>query len=145
MERAINIVVTCTKRKSQPATSNLRLRSVRAKTVAEKLDIWLNRLGAASSELLPGRELYAGDHWSIVKSLADTAAKSGLVARVWVCSAGYGLISLDSKVRPYAATFTPGLPDSVARGIRKPPAAQVGKEWWGLLTKWSGPNPRVST
>ena len=49
-----------------------------------------------------------------------------------IVSAGYGLITLDTEVKPYSATFSAG-PDSVAsEGID---AASAGREWWRLLTQ----------
>ena len=143
MVTAINIVVPCTKRKSRLATSDLQLRTIRSSTLREKHRIWLQRLRYASGDVLPARELYAGDHWSVVRSLAEAASKSGFAANVWVCSAGYGLIPLNAKVRPYAATFTSGFPDSVTRGIRDTSSDRIAKDWWTFLTKWQGPVPRA--
>ena len=143
MVTAINIVVPCTKRKSRLATSDLQLRTIRSSTLQEKHRIWVQRLRRASADVLRARELYAGDHWSVVRSLVEAAGKSGFAANVWVCSAGYGLIPLDAKVRPYAATFASGFPDSVTRGIRDRSSDQAAKDWWTFLAKWQGPVPRA--
>ena len=40
-----------------------------------------------------------------------------LRARIWICSAGYGLISPQSEISSYSATFSPYERDSVTRGF----------------------------
>ena len=44
-----------------------------------------------------------------------------------------GLIPADAPVRPYAATFTGGHPDSVPGG------ATGARAWWNALGSWEGP------
>ena len=78
-------------------------------------------------------DLYAGEHWRIATTLPDLA--TGADARLWTCSAGYGLISAQAPVRPYAATLSPGHPDSVTGG-RTGTAA-----WWRNIASWEGPEP----
>jgi len=49
-----------------------------------------------------------------------------------IVSAGYGLITPDSPLKPYSATFSAG-PDSIAPvGLD---AASAGREWWRALTE----------
>ncbi len=140
---AINVVVTCTKRKSGRTSSDLRMRTVGGKTISERHRRWLSRLRKNRDNPLYARELYAGDHWTVVKSLPEVAAGSGFSARIWVCSAGYGLIPLDARVHSYQATFTPGSPDSVSHGIQCDSPNQAAKTWWKLLAGWRGPTPRT--
>jgi hypothetical protein len=61
--------------------------------------------------------------------------------RIWVCSAGYGLLSWASRVSPYAATFAPGEADSVCREGTGAVAATANRCWWRLLSGWAGPDP----
>lgn len=138
----INIVVTCTKRKRFAVERDLQLRTVRGGTVRERNRKWLRRLRNASGDAVSALELYAGDHWSAVKSLRQTAAESGFAVEIWICSAGYGLVPINANVHPYAATFSAGLPDSIARGIRDASVGDCAKQWWNLLTKWRGPSTR---
>jgi hypothetical protein len=79
--------------------------------------------------------LYAGEHWQVVCGLEPTAAAAGLAANLWVCSAGYGLVSADAPLRPYAATFATGHADSVSADPRDRP------RWWVSLADWKGPVP----
>ena len=85
-----------------------------------------------------------GEHWQVTMSLAKVGEAAGLAVDLWVVSAGYGLVHEGDLVKPYAATFTPGLPDSVIR------PDQAGRrvatsDWWAQLALWRGPtsgNPR---
>lgn len=115
----VNLIVSCTKRKARAARAALRLRDLEpTATVAE----WVRRLQAERSDLLPARDLYCGDHWAVVRSLADGVPANGQAVRVWVCSAGYGLITPASRLAAYDATFTPrpaglGPPDGPDNGV----------------------------
>src|SRR5690348_14722814 len=98
MKPTINMVVTCTKRKRISPKRELQLRSVKGRSLAEKSRLWLRRLNKAAGKRIAARDLYAGDHWSIVRALDEAAADSKLAVNIWVCSAGYGLVSLDTKL-----------------------------------------------
>jgi hypothetical protein len=75
--------------------------------------------------------LYAGDHWSVVRSIADWVGDD-IEIRVWVCSAGFGLVQWDDMITPYSATFAPSQLDSVAsRDVDG-----GGSQWWTGLADW---------
>jgi hypothetical protein len=139
MKPTINVVVTCTKRKRLSPKRELQLRSVKGRSLVEKNKLWLLRLKKALGEKTSARDLYAGDHWSVVRALDRAAADSKLSVNIWICSAGYGLVGLDAKLHPYAATFAVGFADSITRGMPKLDPGESAKEWWALLTKWQGP------
>jgi hypothetical protein len=65
---AINLVVTCTKRKTRTPLPGLQLRSVAGKTPAVRAAKWLRRLSSCRGETVPVAGLYAGDHWSVVRA-----------------------------------------------------------------------------
>ncbi|MGH4027285.1 MAG: hypothetical protein ACRDRV_22170 [Pseudonocardiaceae bacterium] len=83
---------------------------------------------------VPADRLYGGEHWQTARTLGEKAAASGYRASTWVCSAGYGLVPLTAALRPYAATFAFGHPDSAGH---TPKAVQ---EWWTRHTAWPGPD-----
>jgi hypothetical protein len=115
MRKRVNIVVTCTKRKRFPLAPGLQMREVLAADRGNGFANWIERLSTSDAETVLARNLYAGEHWSIVRSLEDVAASSGLEATVWICSAGYGLIGLDSRIKPYSATFASNHADTVCK------------------------------
>jgi hypothetical protein len=73
--------------------------------------------------------------------LAADAVSWGYDVRVWICSAGYGLVPLASRLAPYSATFGMGHPDSICGGKRAAAAREMIRIWWGLLGAWEGPAP----
>jgi hypothetical protein len=135
----VNLIVSCTKRKTRDARASLRLRDLAGPaTVEERVGAWIRRLRAERSGLLPARGLYCGDHWAVVRSIAEGVPGNGQAVRVWVCSAGYGLVTLDSHLAPYDATFTPGQPDSVVPSGLPAPREAI-PAWWAALCDWKGP------
>ena len=133
----VNLVVSCTKRKTREAREAFRLRNLPAANVEDRAAEWIRCLRAERTRLVPAAELYAGDHWKVVRAIAASGASAGLPLRVWVCSAGYGLVSIESRLAPYDATFAPGQADSVVRHGQRTQATLAG--WWAALGAWEGP------
>ena len=138
--RVANIIVTCTKRKSVPAEDCLQLGRVAGSTVVELAKQWISRLQKASSPSRPADELYSGDHWQIARSLPEVASGRKVQVRLWVCSAGYGLIPSWAPLKPYSATFSTHHKDSVLRRLASLSGGNI-HEWWTQLAKWPGPVP----
>jgi hypothetical protein len=137
---ALHIIVTCTDRKRGAAPA------VRARDLPDRLPIelrlhrWVETLTAAPGQRMPASELYLGDHWQVASSLPEVAASRGIDARLWVASAGYGLVSPEAELQPYAATFAPRVADSV---VRDGDAADAPRRWWEGLARWRGPQTRT--
>ena len=93
------------------------MRGIDARDVDSAFAEWSSRLERCTAEPVPARRLYAGDHWSVVQYLEDVAAASKLDSAIWVCSAGYGLIGIDTNIKPYSATFSSRHLDTGADGI----------------------------
>jgi hypothetical protein len=135
----LEIVVTCTKRKTRPVPPALKLRSFPPAALDRRACAWMEALRSASTERVPAAAMYSGDHWSVVRSLPSVAAAVGWRARLWVCSAGYGLIPLEAPIRAYSATFAPSHPDCVFRSVRDDALNRLPAAWWRLLAGWEGP------
>ena len=136
-----NIVVTCTKRKKRLPEEALKFRHVRKSSIEDGFNAWIERVNGSKHDTLPARSMYAGDHWSVATSLEQIAASSGYKAAIWVCSAGYGLIGIDSEINPYSATFSSSHPDTVCRWSNGKYRRSYKEIWWQLLTGWPGPDP----
>src|SRR2546423_14228942 len=104
----MHIVVTCTDTKTVSVHPSLTVRTLPTGPPSARVREWIGRLEGAPGERIPVRDLYRGNHWSIVKSLEAEAANVGVEATLWVASAGYGLLSMEAQVHPYAATFSKG-------------------------------------
>ncbi|MER5418947.1 hypothetical protein [Streptosporangium roseum] len=128
-DQAVHIVVTCTNRKRVAITEQLRVRDLKIKDVDTRCDEWIRRVSTAPAQV-PANDMYAGEHWLIARGLAGVV---GDKATLWVCSAGYGLIPVETPIAAYAATFASGHEDSVALD------AEGTRLWWEGLSRWVGP------
>lgn len=130
MRVKLDIVVTCTDRKSLPVSPERQLRSVLKLDLPARVHEWKTRLSAAS-EAIPLRNLYQGESWAQVARLEASAVRAGFEPSVFVASAGLGLRRLSERSPSYAATFSPGSPDSTRGDV----AAQ--QAWWDALNRES--------
>ena len=125
------MVVGCTDRKSLPVTDHLRLGNVASTT--DRINVWKERIEDAPCRSAAGN-LYAGEAWSVARSLPTTTQTGETISR-WIVSAGYGLIQYSDPIAPYSAAFAPGGTDSVsARG-----ETHAAGQWWDELSKWRPP------
>src|SRR5262245_47229972 len=115
MANTVNVVVTCTNRKTRSVPSALRLRRLKGRNLEENAAAWISRLVSHQAPGVPACELYSGDHWHVARSLVEEGLRSNCRVNIWVCSAGYGLVPLGAELRPYSATFTAENPDAVCR------------------------------
>jgi hypothetical protein len=135
---AVNVLVTCSNKKT--ISGGLALRSIPRVSIPERAANWTLHL-ASDVARVPAHELYGGEHWSVVKSLRGVAGENGVTSVVWICSAGYGLVSWASPLQPYAATFADRHPDSVANRAERGNRRVQLERWWACLAGWSGPRP----
>lgn len=127
------MVVTCTNRKTTPVLPPLRLGSIPGRTIAESARAWIARIsGSADASPLRAADLYAGEHWMVARRLSAIAVEHDI--RLWVCSAGYGLIPVTAPIRPYSAAFS-------GQSDRVPGGADGARRWWQALAGWEGPEP----
>ena len=124
--RKLNLVVTCSDRKSLPVSTALRARSLTASTPDERVAEWRDRFDHAGRGI-PLRDLYQGDHWTQVRRLAATAANSGYETNLWIASAGLGLRPATDHAPAYGATFAGRQADTVGVG------ATERRMWWTAL------------
>lgn len=129
MLQELTVVVTCTDRKSLPATDRLLLRTV--PQGESKLVNWVHRIESTQGAT-PLRQLYRGDAWSQLPKLENAARKAGFEPSVYVASAGLGLRPVSASAPAYGATFTPNHPDSVPGPIGHQ------RTWWDALNDWNG-------
>ena len=129
MTGMINVVVSCTERKSEPAEPFLCARELTRLDFDARIADWIERLALArEASRLPARELYQGEHWAVARELA----KQENVA-LWVASAGHGLISVNQEVASYQATFAAGHDDSVALSRSQSECDDQRAKWWAEI------------
>ena len=133
MSQVVNIVVTCTKQKTLEPPDGLQLRNVTGKTVSDRARRWVAVLQKSREPQVSALDLYAGDHWAVARDL-QTLGTASREIRVWVISAGYGLVSIDQAMCPYSATFSNPHPDSVILADRDEPLPDQKAAWWNAVT-----------
>lgn len=127
----VHLVASCTERKRAAVHDDLCLGSLGGEPSAAN---WLARLNSVDVPGVPARNLYGGEHWKLVLDLEEQLRADHDDVRLWVASAGYGLMPADAELRPYSATFTPNTRDSVARSG----GAELLRPWWRTLCEAHG-------
>ncbi len=141
MSGVIDVVVSCSNRKKCRVGSGLSLRNVRAEDLRQRASRWISNLRQVPAPTYPAGELYAGGHWTAVRSIASQRLNRRIRARVWICSAGYGLLPFSAAIKAYRATFSRGHKDSVSLLDSTREAFLENQRWWRLLaTLWVGPS-----
>lgn len=136
MRQNLHIIVNCTERKNARVPEELRLSSIPAGTLRKRALQWLQRLKSYKSEGVAAGDLYAGDHWGIVRKLPILAEQANFIPHLWVISAGYGLVHCREKIHAYSATFSAGHCDSILSNNTATETNQsVLRKWWELLGK----------
>jgi hypothetical protein len=132
----VHVLVTCASRKTVEVPPELHLGSLAdLAPTPEAVREWTSRLNAPGrSACIAAEDLYAGEHWGVARQLPVSVPAAVRDIRLWVCSAGYGLISAYALIRPYAAAFSG--PDD-----RVPGGADGARRWWQALARWQGPEP----
>ncbi len=135
--RAVNVVVTCSDRKRARLGDPVRMQDLPRGTIEQRCRRWcaLLRERPPSAAAV---DLYVGEHWSVARSIPSVAAGLDIDARLWVCSAGYGLLPGDARIVPYAATFASGHADSVRAGVLDASDGDVESRWWAACGRWNG-------
>jgi hypothetical protein len=133
----INIISTCTSTKrheSSPETSMQKWHNVNWENALEE---WLEALQKESNSRYKVTDLYQGGHWTETKACIEQAKIVGFNPKLWILSAGWGFISGDQMVAPYASTFSSVGDDSIHRlswpseyGIK-----EKSRAWWDSLNR----------
>jgi len=124
----LHLIVSCTGRKTAAPTADVCFRAVRAEYGRERVKEWTTRLQSGERGTVAAAELYAGEHWSVVRDMLRRAAGS-LNVHLWIASAGYGLLAADDLVRSYSASFSTADVDYVGRASKnRKVTAPV--DWW---------------
>lgn len=108
---AATVVTICTRRKKERATRLATAVSLPVGAQTKVGAVWLKRLEALPANTL-ARDIYAGRGFSIAREAAEAAA-----GRLYVASAGLGLVPGGRKIPSYGLTVSPSDPDSVANRV----------------------------
>lgn len=106
---------------------------------------WTKYIDSSQCERYPVDKLYRGAHWQASLAALASASKAW-DARLWVLSAGYGLVPVHRGVSlvPYEATFSrakavPGQPEQPSvspPSLSSADRTAFERHWWRLLMAW---------
>ena len=91
----------------------------------ESSDIWHESLNA-STDRLAADKLYLGEYWSVVRNIAKQER-----AKIWIFSAGMGIIPYSAKIPSYSATYSSDSLDSVRKLESK--NKDTNQNWFNLI------------
>ena len=101
---AFHLIVTCVSKKSvKPAHSILDLPAASGEA-GQVFEGWRSMLEASRLKPVPAKDLYKSPLWKAFMECWGLVSQASLSPRLWVLSAGYGLISADEKIKPYDIT-----------------------------------------
>lgn len=119
------VVTSCGKRKSLEPPASLRAAALAPGDAASVARKWTARLASAPRRI-PARQLYQG------RAFREAELAAGpLAAKLYVLSAGLGLIPADREIPPYSLTVANGA-DNVLT-LLEAPSTGPG-HWWRELT-----------
>jgi hypothetical protein len=130
----IVLVVACSQRKRIGPPHELRLSSIAASS-ARRSKQWETRLQRVKATCHAAKDLYMGDHWQAACQAYELTQRYSSRTELWVISAGYGLISAGTAIKPYSATFASGSADSVWRGAQDGDRDTYLNEWWHAVAR----------
>jgi hypothetical protein len=131
--RKLTIISTCTNLKRGDVSDSRHLGTLAGKFYRDSIKAWVSALDQPCPSI-GARELYVGSHWQESMECERVASTQGFETDLWVLSAGYGLISANEPVAPYAASFAAGV-DSI-QNLAWPSefsSRRKALEWWELL------------
>lgn len=118
----IVVLAACSNTKKSAIGAALQARSLESATLEARVEEWTSRLVETETPTFPARDLYAGDHWTTMRTLVEDLRPKHVVS-LKVLSAGYGLVDSEAALKPYSASFSPQSADLVAE-------APASARWW---------------
>jgi hypothetical protein len=133
---AIDLLVACTKRKRGDGSPELSFRTLCPTAAAGLAETWWSR-AVGSTDCRTMYELYSGVGWASSQG-AYVAAQREDVCKLFVLSAGFGLLDEQDRVPIYTATFV-SEKDQVARCITETGTpAERHRLWWRAINSVRG-------
>ena len=136
-----HLIVTCVAQKKATDSHSILDSNIKSGSLEEVFEQWANTLQDSSLKKIKAIDLYSGGLWGVF--LDSWGVINGRVkdAKLWVLSAGYGLISSEKKIVPYNITFQEPKSDtpSILKKISYPSTSnakiKILQGWWHLLSE----------
>ena len=111
--RKLHIFSTCTNNKSYPIPPDCQLGELKSLRFDSAVKKWHENLTSKKFHKILAEQLYVGSHWKETLRCVQEAKLREFNTKFWILSAGWGLLLPDTKISPYAATFTSSGDDSI--------------------------------
>jgi hypothetical protein len=126
---AIHLITNCTKNKRKIYNiPTISISDLRSTTLEDRVHEWRGLIEKNVSRV-PAKDLYCGGHWSVVRDIHDNGCE------VFVLSAGFGFIGIDSEITRYDATFNTGDKNSILQSSTEISRDEWNIEWWKQLNR----------
>lgn len=145
-----HLFVTCVSQKSSKNLESINDKDILQGTPEDVFIQWEEKLRKSKFDKIRAGELYKGDLWNKYLTLYDCVKVRFPESKLWIISAGQGLINHDTMIIPYAATFQDGkgISDSIFSKVNHEIVTKTGKKnilskWWKLCQSMHG-TPSIS-
>lgn len=135
-----HVIVTCVSQKRVPRVESIADDDIKKSNLSQLYEQWISKLENSNLPKIKAIDLYQGDLWNKYIQLYKLVSGLGS-AKLWVISAGHGLIEADSEVVPYAITFQreKHIHDSLFNKLDDAAISSLGRknilrEWWKKVT-----------
>jgi len=123
---------TCTNNKSYPIPPDCQLGELKSLRFDSAVKKWHENLTSKKFHKIPAEQLYVGSHWKETLRCVQEAKLREFNTTFWILSAGWGLLLPNTKISPYATTFTSSGDDSI-HSLGWPEELSHGERcrlWW---------------
>ena len=125
----MNIISSCTNSKKMIASKHLQIANYSTKlNLDEIIKVWKKSLESDSTTKIKALELYKGGAWKATIATKQVLATK-FKTKLYIASAGYGLIDSEYEVHSYDSTFASGTVNSVSK-FSKLSNKEATINWW---------------
>jgi len=131
----INIISSCTNSRKHTPSETLKIANFKTNMQLEDvIDIWNKNIEKDTTQVYEAIQLYKGASW---KATLDTCAilKTKFNTRLYIASAGYGLIHAKTKICSYNSTFASSTENSITKFIVSADK-NANLQWWNMINKF---------
>ena len=131
----IYLISSCTNSKKIDANAMLKISNYSKKMPLHiAIDQWSENINQANPEM-QALDLYKGKSWQSTLETYRLLAKNS-EAKLFVASAGYGLIEAEKKITSYDSTFAPKTENSISK-FHNSSSDHSNTIWWDTINKFT--------
>jgi hypothetical protein len=143
----LNLIITCVSQKRSKKEHSILDPDIKTGSIENVFDQWQSVLSKSALKPMKALELYKGNLWNAYRDAWGIINNRIEDSKLWILSAGYGLINANEKIIPYNITFQDprnGVPSILAKiknAAETDSRRGILQKWWELLSKSNNRNP----